>query len=63
MPILLIAQLVINNSRLEIIELSPFFANTGRYVNIFMEPRNGINVYKAIVKASNIEKLYSKIRN
>ncbi len=55
------AQLALNDKRLEIIGLSPFFANYGRHANLFLEPRSGSRVERVTVLTSNIKRLYSNI--
>ncbi len=60
--LLLIAQLVYNDKRLDITRLSPFFTNYGRHVNLFLDPRQGLDTEKALVLTSNIKSLYKDMQ-
>jgi hypothetical protein len=59
--LLLIAQLAYNDKRLDITRLLPFFINYGRYANLFLDPRQGLDAEKALVLTSNIKSLYKDI--
>jgi len=53
-----IAQLVLNDKRLDTTQLSPFFANYGRHANLFLESREGSRAEKATVLAFNMKRLH-----
>jgi hypothetical protein len=55
--------LAYNNKRLDIIRLSPFFINYGRHVNLFLDPRQGLDTEKALVLTSNMKSLYKDIQH
>ena len=56
------AQLAYNNSVLEIIGVSPFFANFGIEPNLFIEPREGPETKSAIVLFKDLKELYQDLK-
>ena len=55
---LLIAQLAIKRKVSKIIEKTPFLTNYRKKLDIFLEPRQGLNAKKAIVLADDIKVLH-----
>jgi len=54
--------LAYNNKRSDTIRLSPFFVNYGRHANLFLDPRKGPEVEKALVLTSDMKSLYKDMQ-
>ena len=44
-----------------IIKLILFFTNFGKNINLFLYPREGLNIEKALLKVTELKELYSEI--
>ncbi len=55
--------MVYNDKRLDITRLSPFFINYGRHVNLFLDPRQGLDAEKALVLTSDMKSLYKDMQH
>ena len=56
-----ITQLAYNNKKSNTTGLTPFFANYGKHPELFHAPKPKPNVYKTMVTASEMTKLYKKM--
>ena len=55
------AQLAYNDKLSQTIGLTPFFANYGKNPNSFLQPREGPNAEKALVKAEELKKVHNQL--
>ena len=55
------AQLAYNDKLSQTTGLTPFFANYGKNLNSFLQPREGPNTEKALVKAKELKQVYNQL--
>ena len=55
------AQLAYNDKLSQTTGLTPFFINYGKNPNSFLQPREGPNAEKALVKAKELKKIYNQL--
>ena len=56
-----IAQLAYNDKLSQTTGLTPFFINYGKNPNSFLQPREGPNVEKALVKAKELKQVHNQL--